>query len=101
MCEKIGVEKNKMAKYVKICERAEKLQLHPGERIDALMDIESADLVFDLRLDDWLKADDFNFMHDFYGIRDNIVRDEFPATDFGLFIPRFAGRATQKMGEAV
>ena len=88
MCEKIGVEKNKMAKYVKICERAEKLQLHPGERIDALMD-------------DWLKADDFNFMHDFYGIRDNIVRDEFPATDFGLFIPRFAGRATQKMGEAV
>lgn len=78
-------------KYVAIAERAEKEGLYKGERIDILMDIESADLVFNLRLDDWLNADKFNFAHDLWGIMDNIVRDSFPATDFGLFVPRFAG----------
>lgn len=39
-----------------------------------------------------LKADKFNFAHDLWGITKNIIRDEFPATNFGLFVPRFAGR---------
>ena len=26
------------------------------------------------------------------GIQENIVRESFPATDFGYFVPRFAGR---------
>lgn len=26
---------------------------------------------------------------------DNIVRDTFPATDFGLFVPRYAGSAEE------
>lgn len=77
-------------KYIEIAERAEKEGLFNGERIDLIMDIESADKKFDLRLDDWLNADEFNFAHDLYGIMDNIVRDTFPATEFGLFVPRFA-----------
>ena len=42
------------------------------------MDIESADKKFNMRLDDWLQADDFNFAHDYCGIQNNIKRGEFP-----------------------
>lgn len=83
--------KKRYLKYVAIAERAEKEGLYKGERISLLMDIESADEKFNLRLDDWLNADEFNFAHDLYGIMNNIVRDSFPATDFGLFVPRFVG----------
>lgn len=82
--------KERYMKYVAIAERAENEDLYKGERINLLMDIESADKKFNLRLDDWLNADEFNFAHDLYGIMNNIVRDGFPATDFGLFVPRFA-----------
>lgn len=78
-------------KYVKIAKRAENEGLYSGERISLLMDIESADQIFHLRLDDWLEANEFNFAHDLYGIMNNINRTEFPAKDFGLFVPRFAG----------
>ena len=80
---------NSYLKYVEICERAEKLGICKNDRMSALMDIESADRKFRLRLEDWLKADDFNFAHDFCGIQDNIERDGFPATDFGFFVPRY------------
>lgn len=86
------MNKKRYFKYIEIVERAEKLKLYNGERINLLMDIESADKVFNLRLDEWLNADDFNFSHDLIGIMNNIVRDCFPATDFGLFVPRFVGR---------
>lgn len=76
-------------KYIAIAERAEKLG-YKGDRTDLLMDIESADIKFNLRLDDWLSADVFNFTHDVYGIVNNINRSEYPATDFGFFVPRFA-----------
>ena len=56
------------------------------------MDRDSADQKFNLRLDKFLEADNFNFAHDFIGIQENIVRESFPATDFGYFVPRFAGR---------
>lgn len=82
--------KERYEKYVKIAERAERDGLYNGERINLMMDIESADKKFNLRLDDWLEADKFNFAHDLYGIVDNIVRDSFPAENFGLFVPRFA-----------
>ena len=78
-------------KYVKIAKRAEKEGLYHGDRLNLLMDIESADLKFNLRLDDWLKADEFNFAHDLYGIINNIVRNDFPITNFGYFVPRFSG----------
>ena len=80
---------DKMRMYVSICERAEK-QGYKGERISLIMDIESADNVFNLRLDDWLNSDDANFAHDINGIISNIERTTFPATEFGFFVPRFS-----------
>lgn len=80
-------------KYVEIMLRATVLG-YMGEQdaTDVMMDIESADKKFNLRLDEWLEADDFNFAHDFLGIRRNIVRERFPATNFGFFIPRFSSQ---------
>lgn len=83
-------KKDRFLTHVAIVERAEKLGLHSGERTSVLMDIESADLHFNMRLDDWLKADDENFTHDFVGIVNNIDRSNYPATEFNLFVPRFA-----------
>lgn len=88
--------KERYLKYVDIIERAEKEGLYSGERINLLMDIENADRKFHLRLDDWLNADPFNFAHDLFGIMNNINRSEFPATDFGFFLPRFAWHEEEK-----
>ncbi len=86
------MQEKRRSKYVDIMVRATKMGLmNPSEDVDRMMDIESADVKFNLRLSDWLNADDFDFAHDFIGIRDSINRDNgFPATDFGLFVPRFA-----------
>ena len=65
------MEKERYLKYVKICERAERMKIDTGDRMGALMDIESADKKFNMRLDDWLQADDFNFAHDYCGIQNN------------------------------
>lgn len=84
------MDKERYLKYVEIAKRAENEGLYQGERVSLLMDIESADKKFNLRLDEWLNADEFNFSHDLVGIVNNIVRTEYPATDFGFFVPRFA-----------
>ncbi len=86
-------EKVRRSKYADIMVRATIMGLmEEAEDVDVMMDIESADIKFNLRLDDWLEADDFNFAHDFLGIRDSIDRNNgFPAKDFGFFVPRFAG----------
>ena len=77
-------------KYVAICERAEREYPEvKKDRLSNMMDIESADWQFNLRLDDWLAADDVNFYHDFFGIIRESDRSTFPAT-FGLFVPRFS-----------
>ena len=77
-------------KYVAICERAEREYPElKKDRLSNMMDIESADMQFNLRLDDWLAADDVNFYHDFFGIIRESDRSTFPAT-FGLFVPRFS-----------
>lgn len=61
------------------------------------MDIESADKKFNLKLDELLNTRIFDFTHDYCGIRNNINRNEFPATDFGLFAPLFASEKEKKM----
>ena len=81
--------KERFLKYVEIAEKAENMGIYNGERISLLMDIEHADNVFNLRLEDWLNADNFNFAHDIVGIVNNIDRRN--PTDFNLFVPRFAG----------
>ena len=54
------------------------------------MDIEGAVEFFNIDKEKWLSSDDFNFLHDFCGIIENIKRDSYPPKDFGLFVPRFA-----------
>jgi hypothetical protein len=91
-CKEVN-ELKKMHIIVDIIVRATVMGLMtPDQDVERMMDIESADLKFDMKLDEWLAADDFNFAHDFVGIRDNINREAgFPATDFGFFMPRFTG----------
>lgn len=50
------MNKERYQKYVEIAKRAENEGLYGGERISLLMDIESADQRFHLRLDDWLEG---------------------------------------------
>ena len=83
--------KERFMMYVEIAKRTEEMGLYNGERMKLLMDLESADNQFNLRLEDLLKADDFNFAHDVVGIMNNIDRSKYPATNFGLFVPRFSG----------
>lgn len=85
-------KKERNRKYGAICARAKAMGIMKGDAIGAIMDIDSADQKFNLRLDEFLEADNFNFAHDFIGIQENIVRESFPATDYGYFVPRFAGR---------
>ena len=82
--------KEQFMMYVKLAERAEKMGIYHGERMTLLMDIESADEAFGLQLENLLNADDENFAHDILGIHYNINRNTFPATDFNLFVPRYA-----------
>ena len=84
--------KERYKKYAAIIQRAKEEGLHVNDKLSVLMYIESADRKFNIRLDEWLQADLFNFTHDFYGIIDHIVRDQFPATNFEGFIPRFASK---------
>lgn len=92
--------KEKYELYAKIADRAEQMG-YDGERISLMMDIESADKKFNLRLEELLNADKANFAHDINGIINNIVRDEFPAKDFGLFVPRYAGRYNVNLEDVV
>lgn len=82
--------KDRFMMYVKIAQRAEGMDLYKGERFTFLMDLENADNVFNLRLEDMLNADDGNFAHDVVGIVNNIDRRN--PTDFNLFVPRYAGK---------
>lgn len=85
--------KNELVKCNQIAKRAIKENLcDEREYLDLQMDIESAYLCFNMDLEAWLNTDSFNFAHDIIGIRNNIVRDEFPSTDFGEFVPRYAGK---------
>lgn len=58
------------------------------ERIDLMMDLSAAHLSHALRLQDWLKADKFNFLHDVAGIRHHMNRDTGELENG--FLPRFA-----------
>ena len=91
------MDKERYMKYVDIADRAIDMGLvRKSEKTSVLTDIEGADRKFALKLDEWIAADDYNFAHDLLGIRNNINRGcGFPATDFGLFLPIFAGNALE------
>lgn len=78
----------------KIATRAQSFGLYEGNRITAFLDVQNAAMYFNMRLEEWLNADDFNFLHDIIGIYKAINRVAHPV-DFSndsWFVPRFAGR---------
>lgn len=81
--------KERFMMYVKVAERSEQLGIGYGDRFTRIMDIEHADNQFNLRLDDFIKADDINFVHDFCGIQASIDRST--GVIGKCFLPRFAG----------
>lgn len=86
-------KREKLEKYNKIIRRAIEEGIEVKSVMTAMMDVESADLKFGMRLDEWLKADRFDFVHDFIGIQQYINRAAgHPAKDFNGFVPRFAGQ---------
>ena len=90
------MDKERFLKLIKICERAEEkfgkafINNRYGERVNRMMDLQSADEIFNLRIDEFLVADDEDFYHDVFGIWTESNRETYPCT-FGLFVPRFAG----------
>ena len=73
----------------KIAERAMEMGFYTDNKITAYMDITNAAKYWNMRLEEWLNADDFNFAHDIVGIYKNIVR-EYPVEFTNFFVPRFA-----------
>ena len=77
----------------KIVTRAQSLGLYEDNRVTAFLDVQNAAKHFNMRLEEWLNADDFNFIHDIVGIYKAINRVVYPV-DFSndpWFLPRFAG----------
>ena len=74
----------------KIVDRAQALDFVPkGKRLDALMDIEAAHSNgTPLDLQKFLDFDDFNFLHDFCGIKNHINRRNGQIEN--CFLPRCA-----------
>ena len=76
----------------KIVDRAQSLGLYEGDRMTAHMDIANATKHFNMRLEEWLNAEDFDFVHDVVEIYKAINRAAYP-TNFNndpWFLPRFA-----------
>lgn len=71
----------------KIVKRARELGVNRSV-MDLNMDISATHENCPLRLDDMLKADDFNFMHDVYGIIRHLNRQTGELEN--CFVPRFA-----------
>lgn len=85
--EKVSNEDSKLIGDV--IKRAEKLKFLGAtkDRVSLDMDITAAHTTNPLKLQDWLLADDFNFMHDVVGISNNINRDTGEMDN--CFLPRF------------
>lgn len=77
-----------MFSYEKIAKRAEDMGILDFSQFTLIMDLELADKEFNLRLEDFIQADDLNFSHDVCGIQKNINRETKEFNPF--FIPRFS-----------
>ncbi|MEG2623880.1 MAG: hypothetical protein RSC06_13370, partial [Clostridia bacterium] len=80
--------KEKFDIYLAIVRRAQLMGIAQGNQFCQMMDIKAADKQHNLRLEDWLNADAFNFAHDFCGIQNTMNRHT--AKTEGYFLPRFA-----------
>ena len=90
------MDKERFLKLVQICKMAEDkvgkewIDGRFGSRASRMMDLQSADEEFHLRLDELAEAGDEDFYHDVFGIWRESCRETYPCT-FGLFVPRFSG----------
>lgn len=82
------LNKETFVKIVDIAKRAEQMELLLFDRMSLIMDLECANEEFNLRLDDLLQADDFNFSHDIVGIQNNLNRRTKEMENF--FVPRYS-----------
>ena len=82
------MNKERFLKIVEIAKRAEENKLLIFDRFSLIMDIECADEIFYLRLDDFLNAENFDFVHDIYGIQNNLNRQKRMMEN--CFLPRFS-----------
>lgn len=73
---------------VRIIERAESMNITKGLRSTRVLDLDHACDQFDMRLADWLAADDEHFAHDWIGIQSNINRQTGRIENH--FVPRFS-----------
>jgi hypothetical protein len=80
--------KEEMLKIAEIAKRADEKGLLMFDRMSLIMDIQAAHEQFNLKLDDLLKADDFDFKHDILGIQQNINRKTKKIENY--FLPRYA-----------
>ena len=88
------MDKERFEKQYQIVLRAEALGIGQADRFTRMLDIGFADKQFNLRLDDFLNADDENFTHDFVGIQNHMDREQCLVVD--CFVPRFAGKKEEK-----
>jgi len=80
----------KMVLIRKILNRAQEMNLLT-DRMSSFMDLDFANLDIPMNFQGMLNADDFNFQHDFIGIRNNMNRKTRVLDNH--FIPRFAEKA--------
>ena len=83
----------------KIVDRAIKMNLYaPSQKMTAAMDIWNAAKHFNMKLAEWLVAEDFDFAHDIIGIAKAIDRTAFPVNfnNDKYFLPRFSNYEEDK-----
>ena len=79
----------------KIVSRAMNMGFYKDNKLTAFLDVQNAAKYWDMRLEEWLNADDLNFAHDIVGIYENIVR-EMPVKFTNYFMPRFANERSDE-----
>jgi hypothetical protein len=83
--------------FVEIAKRADEMGLLRKDRLSLAMDLDYTNKEFNLRLDELLNADDFNFTHDICGIQNNFNRQTLKMEN--CFTPRFSGRELANLAE--
>ena len=78
---------------MKIIDRAVVKNLLMFDRLSLKMDLDTAIKEFNLKVDELLAADDFNFAHDIVGIQNHIDRST--KTFINHFLPRYANTQVQ------
>lgn len=80
--------------WQKILDRAMEFMAPFADRVTLMMDMHNADKNYNLRLQEFLDADDVDFLHDICGIYRHMDR-QLGSPTYGkckdFFVPRFAG----------